>query len=75
MTHEWQNHPKNARFLELMGHKDALVDTQSAPNNKGYLWQYKKKYGFAATIDMAKDWVETMAEHYSIPASQRWISI
>jgi hypothetical protein len=72
----WQQHA-NPRFLELAGHKDALVDTRDAKGKNGrrYLWQYRKRYGYGATIEDAKEWVEVLADHYSIPPAQRWLSL
>lgn len=72
-TFDWQPVTGNERFIRLNDEKDAIVDTRPLAN-KGFLWQYRKKYGFAETIEKAKEWVETLAEYYDIPAQQRWLA-
>lgn len=69
-TFDWQPAAKN--YIRLNGEKDAIVRTE--PLKQGYLWQYRKKYGFATTLEAAKEWVETLAEFYDIPAQQRWLA-
>jgi hypothetical protein len=70
-TFDWQ--PAAPKYLRLNDEKDAIVRTE--PTKRGYLWQYRKKYGFAESLEMAKEWVETLAEYYDIPARMRWITI
>jgi hypothetical protein len=60
-------------YATLEGAADMLVRTTPLP--QGYLWQFRKKYGFAKSLDEAKAWVEGLATHYSIPPAQRWMSI
>lgn len=68
--HHWT---AGKRFLSLDNHRDAVV-AMNPTTGKGYLWQYRKRYGYAESIERAKEWVETMAEYHSIPAKQRWLA-
>jgi hypothetical protein len=61
------------KYIVLNGHKDALVRTEMTP--QGFLWQYRKDIGYADTVEKAKAWVESLAEHHSIPAADRWLQI
>jgi hypothetical protein len=70
--HTWEAH-KNPAYLTLKEHTDALVRID--PMVAGYLWQYRKHYGYAATRELAQEWVEALAEHHSIPLAQRWCTL
>jgi hypothetical protein len=70
-THVWEQYGE--KYIALKGHTVAVVRVNSL--HAGYLWQFGKKYGHAATLELAKDWVETLAEHFSIPAKDRWVSL
>lgn len=64
-NHVWNPSPRNPRFLELQGVKDAVVDTRTAPNGR-FLWQFRKVASYADTIAAAKDYVEAGAEFFSV---------
>lgn len=71
----WKPAPgKTGALYELLeGVPDGLVRVKPLP--QGFLWQFRKKYGFAKSLDEAKAWVEGLATHYSIPPAQRWMSL
>jgi hypothetical protein len=71
--YQWQPH-RASPYLVLQGHADAVVRTVKSPNGQ-HLWQYGKRYGYAATVEEAKAWVEALADHYSIPPAQRWMKL
>jgi hypothetical protein len=58
----------------LQGHAAAVVRTVPSPNGQ-HLWQYGKRYGYSATIEEAKDWVESLADHFSIEPAKRWMTL
>ncbi len=72
--YEWSNNPRSPRFLQLDHEIDACVDTREIAG-KGYLWQAGKRYGYQATIEEAKAMAEGVADHFSLPASKRWLSL
>lgn len=72
MLYNWS--PYSANYIALAGHKDALVRIKPSPDGT-YLWQLGKRYGTSPTIEDAKAWVEGLADHYSIPKEQRWMSL
>jgi hypothetical protein len=71
--YQWKPH-RTSPYLVLEGHADAVVRTVKSPNDQ-YLWQYRKRYGYAESIEAAKDWVEVLADHCSIPREKRWLSL
>ena len=71
--YQWEPH-RSAPYLVLVGHADAVVRTAKSPNGK-HLWQYAKRYGYEATIDDAKDMVESLADHFTLRPDQRWMTL
>jgi hypothetical protein len=69
----WTQHSTNAKYIVLNGRADALVRTTPLP--AGYLWQFAKRCGHAASVEEAKAMVEALSDHYSIPPSQRWMTL
>ena len=60
MTHNWQ--PYCSGWQCVPGKPICLVRT--APTPQGYLWQHGTQYGFADTLEKAKDWAETAREFW-----------
>jgi hypothetical protein len=53
---------KDGAWLELIGEPYAAVRVKPTP--QGFLWCHGKQYGFADTIEGAKEWAETAREVY-----------
>lgn len=62
MQHTWRPHPR-LPYLELAGSRDSMVRTKPMPDGR-YLWQFRKVVSYAATLDLAKDYVEAGAEFF-----------
>jgi hypothetical protein len=65
MIHDWQPMAATgikAKYIHVPGKPDCIVRIEPMP--KGYLWQHGKQYGFAATLDLAKQWAETAREFW-----------
>jgi hypothetical protein len=60
MIHNWQ--PLRNGWEHVPGKPLCLVKT--APTPQGFLWQHGKQYGFADTLEKAKDWAETAREFW-----------
>ena len=69
MDLQWTLHA-NKNYEVLDGY-DGMVRVEKLPH--GYLWCFKKVCGYSSTIEIAREWVEALAEHSSIPPKQRWL--
>jgi hypothetical protein len=68
MEHRWKErsqHPKCSAYLELDGHKNALVRVEPMPDGR-YLWQFRKVVSYADSVDKAKEYVEAGAEYFDV---------
>lgn len=75
-SESWKAHPTNANYEVYAVHDSAIeafVRSEALP--QGFLWQCKKRYGFAATLAEAKAWAEALALHYSLPKAKRWMTL
>lgn len=70
VDHVWHDAPKGP-YLLLQGFTDALVRKEPLPD-KGYLWQFRKVYGFCDTLREAIDHVEAGAEFFSVFRRNPW---
>lgn len=71
IDHVWKTHPNNHSYLVLQGFTNALVRTIALPGG-GYLWQFRKVSGRAATLRDAIDCVEAGAEFFSVFHRNPW---
>ena len=71
--YQWTKH-RAAPYLVLQGHADAVVRITTSPNGR-FLWQYARRYGYAESIEEAKDTVEALADHFSIAPAKRWMTL
>jgi hypothetical protein len=60
MTHDWQ--PYKRDWIHVPGKPLCIVKTTATP--QGFIWQHGKQYGFADTLEKAKDWAETAREFW-----------
>jgi hypothetical protein len=58
MTHNWV--PYRNGYEVIPGKPFCAVRLKPTP--QGYLWCHAKQYGFAETLEKAKDWAETARE-------------
>ncbi len=72
---EWEHYVSNNRilWLKIKDVSDALVRCE--PLTEGYLWQFRKRCGYAKSIEEAQACVEAYADQASIPISQRWLTL
>jgi hypothetical protein len=56
----WFAHQTNPDYIVKFGVKDGLVRIKPS-GDKGYLWQCGAVYGFAESVEAAKDMVEGTA--------------
>jgi len=75
MQHIWQTYisPRGKLWDCLNGDRNQVI--LCVPTSKGFLWVYRSRFGYAASYDDARQWVEALAEAYdpAIPAGKRWI--
>lgn len=63
MNHVWLPSPISPKYVLLQGFTSAMVRTEPMPDGR-YLWQFRKVYSYAATVEQAKDYVEAGAEFF-----------
>lgn len=73
MTDVWKP-TKRWKFWELEGAQDTFVCIVPTPG-KGFLWTCRNRYGFGETLADAARWAEALADHFSIPADKRWMTL
>ena len=51
------------KYIQLEGKPDGFVRTEADYTGR-YMWSHGDEYGYADTIDQAKDWVEAARSFY-----------